>query len=592
MTEPPSVPQYTRYTVTPRKPAIPVWVRVLKWTVLLIVVAVAASFGMGFGYLQRTVNEVASTPHDRATVKAVKKELTVTHTSHEPVNILVLGSDRRKGIAGDTGRSDSIMLIRIDPRTKSISMLSIPRDLRVEIPGWGADRINAAYSDGGAQLSVATFKALTGLPVNHFIDINFIGFIDIVDYLGGVYIDVDRQYSNNTAVTGYSSINLLAGYQKLNGHNALSFVRFRHDQLGDWGRMQRQQLFLRELKRQALRWHNVLKLPKLISIVTHNTVSDVSSVKQLLTLTELVLGVNTSHIYQTHLVGSPIVVGGADELQATPSEVAAVVAQFTDPQKPPVQKSQAEAQPKKSFTVTVTNGGAAAGSAAAAASQLVTQGYRTRVAGDALQGDSKATLIYATQGFVGNARVLATMLPPSKVITVPRAPGVEPGVMVVLGPAFTGQLVLPQVAANGPAILANAPYDTAEWRQLDAQTKLKLRMPRAWVSGYSYDWAMSRAYSIPTGHGNAAAAVAVGTTTSGGYWQIEEMHWTNPPAIASPDVTKTVNGTKYLLFYNGTQLHMVAWKIRGTLFWVSNTLDNEIANDAMMALATSFVRVK
>ena len=111
------MPQYTRYTVTPRKPAVPAWVRVLKWTVLVIVVAAAASLGMGVGYLQSTLAQVASTPHDRATVKAVKKVLTVTHTTHEPVNILVLGSDRRKGIAGDRGRSDSIMLIRIDPRT-------------------------------------------------------------------------------------------------------------------------------------------------------------------------------------------------------------------------------------------------------------------------------------------------------------------------------------------------------------------------------------------------------------------------------------------------------------------------------------------
>jgi hypothetical protein len=286
------------------------------------------------------------------------------------------------------------------------------------------------------------------------------------------------------------------------------------------------------------------------------------------------------------------VVGGADELQASPTEVAAVVSQFINPQKPPVQKAQAESQPKRSFTVTVTNGGAVAGSAAAAVGQLVGQGYKAKVAGDALQGDSKATLIYATQGFVGNARVIATMLPPSRVITVPRAPGVESGVTVVLGPAFTGQLVLPQAPASGPTILAHASYDAAQWRQLDHKTKLHLRMPKAWVSGYSYDWTMSRAYSLPTGHGNSAAAVVVGTTTSGGYWHIEEMRWTDPPAIASPDATKTVKGTQYLLFYNGTQLHMVAWKTGSTLYWVSNTLDNEIANDAMMALATSFARVK
>ena len=242
------MPQYTRYTVTPRRPHAPAWVRVLKWTVLVIVVATAASVGIAFGYLQNTLAQAGGgTKAAKATVKAVKKQLTVTHTSHEPVNILVLGSDRREHMAGDKGRSDSIMLLRIDPSNKSISMLSIPRDLRVEIPGWGSDRINAAYSDGGPALSVATFKALTGLPVNHFLDVNFVGFADMVDYLGGVYIDVDRQYYNNTAVTGYSSIDIPAGYQRLNGANALGFVRYRHDQLGDWGRMQRQQLFMREL---------------------------------------------------------------------------------------------------------------------------------------------------------------------------------------------------------------------------------------------------------------------------------------------------------------------------------------------------------
>ena len=584
------MPQYTRYTVTPRRAVVPAWVRVLKWTVLVIVVAAATTFGMAFGYLQNTVAQVAKT--DPATVKAVKKELSVTHTPRDPVNILVLGSDRRKNLAGDKGRSDTIMLLRIDPVTKSISMLSIPRDLRVEIPGWGTDRINAAYSDGGASLSVQTFKLLTGLPVNHFIDVNFIGFIDIVDYLGGVYIDVDRQYYNNTAVTGYASIDIQAGYQRLNGHDALNFVRYRHDQLGDWGRMQRQQLFLRELKRQALRWQNVLKFPKLIGMITRNTVSDVSSIKQLVSLIQLTLGVNTSHIYQTHLVGEPIVVGGADELQASPTEIAAVVDQFTHPQRPPVLKPQGESQPKRSFGVAVVNGGAVAGSAASVATQLAAQGYTTTVAGDAVQGDTKATLIYATQGFVGNARKIAAMLPPSRVVTVPRAPGVQTGVTVVLGVAYTGALVLPQTAPAGPAIVYHSPQDAAQWSQLAQKTRVKVRMPTAWVPGYSYDWAMSRTYTIPTGHHNAAAMVVVGSTTSGGYWHIEETRWTNPPAIASPDAVRTVKGVRYLKFYNGTQLHMVAWKTAGNLYWISNTLDNELGNDTMMAFATSFTRVK
>jgi len=588
------VPQYTRYTVAPRKPRVPVWVRVLKWTVLVIVVAGAVTSGMAFGYLQNTLAQVggSGTPAVQKIVSSATPELRHQRRPHDPVNILVLGSDRRNDIAGDKGRSDTIMLVRIDPGTKSISMLSIPRDLRVEIPGWGTDRINAAYSDGGPALSVATFKQLTGLPVDHFIDINFIGFVDVVDYLGGIYLDVDRQYYNNTAVTGYSSIDIPAGYQRLDGRDALAFVRYRHDQLGDWGRMQRQQMFLRELRRQALRWGNVFKFPKLISIVGHNTISDISSVKQLLSLVQLTLGVNTSHIYQTHLVGEPIVVGGADELQASSAEVAAVVDQFTHPTRPPVQKPKGETQPKSTFGVAVVNGGAAAGSAASVASQLATQGYTTTVAGNAVQGDTRATLVYATQGFVGNAHAVAAMMPPSRVVIVPRAPGVQTGVTVVLGASYTGSLDLPQQPAAGPAIVHHSPQDTAEWSQLAQKTKVKVRMPTAWVPGYSYDWAMSRTYTIPTGHRNAGALVVVGTTTSGGYWHIEEMRWTNPPAIASPDTVRTVKGVQYMQFYVGAQLHMVAWKVGGNLYWVANTLDNELGNDTMMALATSFTPVK
>jgi LCP family protein required for cell wall assembly len=587
----PPVTQYTRYTVTPRRRPTPLWVRVLKWTLMVIVVFTATTVGMAFGYLQRTVAQVGL--NDPGTVTRVRQELTATKSTGDPVNILVLGSDRRKNLgAGDTGRSDTLLLLRIDPRTKSISMLSVPRDLRVDIPGYGTDRINAAYSVGGAPLAVKTFKAVTGLPVNHFIDVNFIGFVDIVDYLGGVYVDVDRRYFNNTAYTGYASIDLQAGYQRLTGRDALSFVRFRHDQLGDWGRIVRQQLFLRELKRQAFRWGNITKIPKLLRIISRNTVSDISSIKELLSLTQLVLSVDTSHIYQTHITGTAIVVGGADELQATPSEIAAVVDQFTHPTRPPVQATQVKSQPKRSFIVSTVNGGAPAGSAAAIAAQLAAQGYRTTVVGNAPPAGSTATVIYATPGYVGNAHDLAAMVPPATVVAIPRSPGVQPGVTIVAGPGFTGQLVLPQKQPTGPQIVYNAPQDAAQWHQLASSTAIKLRMPTAWVSGTAYDWTQSRTYTLPTGHGKAAAAVVVGTAPGGGFWHIEEMHWTDPPAITGPDGIKTVRGTRYMLFYNGAQLHMVAWKVGAMLYWVTNSLDNELSNDAMLALATSFKPVK
>jgi surface antigen len=169
---------------------------------------------------------------------------------------------------------------------------------------------------------------------------------------------------------------------------------------------------------------------------------------------------------------------------------------------------------------------------------------------------------------------------------------VQAGVAVVLGASYTGALVLPQKAAAGPTIIKHSPQDAAQWHALAQKTKIKLRMPTSWVSGYSYDWSMSRAYTISSNHGGRGAVAVVGTTGSGGYWHIEETNWLDAPAIASPDGSTVVKGVRYLQFYDGAQLHLVAWKIHRTLYWVSNTLDNELGNDTMMGIATSFTGVK
>ncbi|HMK91376.1 MAG TPA: hypothetical protein VK576_00100, partial [Thermoleophilia bacterium] len=181
-----------------------------------------------------------------------------------------------------------------------------------------------------------------------------------------------------------------------------------------------------------------------------------------------------------------------------------------------------------------------------------------------------------------------------RVVTVPRSPGVQPGVSIVVGSSFTGQLIVPQASTTQTTtqVVLHSPEDVANWRQLAGQTHVKLLMPTAWASGLAYDWSMSRAYTIPTGHGNAAAAAVVGTSSGGGYWHIQEMRWTNPPAIASPDAVKTIAGVQYLEFFNGQQLHMVAFKMKRNLYWVTNSIDNELPNNVMMALATSFKPVK
>jgi LCP family protein required for cell wall assembly len=173
----------------------------------------------------------------------------------KPQTLLLLGSDRRwiDRKNGDPARSDTMMLLRLDPDQPATTVLSIPRDLRVEIPGYGLSKINDAYFLGGASLTVKTIRRLTGLKINHVINVNFGGFREAVNALGCFYIDVDRRYfhSNDGVPVGqrYAEIDVPAGYQELCGQDALDYVRFRHAD-NDLVRAARQQEFLRSAKDQ------------------------------------------------------------------------------------------------------------------------------------------------------------------------------------------------------------------------------------------------------------------------------------------------------------------------------------------------------
>jgi len=182
---------------------------------------------------------------------AIKHANVVVPNPGDPQTILVIGSDHRARTPWRSANTDTMMLIRMDPNSSTINVLSIPRDLQVDIPGQGTAKVNSAYSLGGPSLLIRTIRqnVFPGLKVNHIIDINFGGFDALVNSIGCVYTDVDHRYYNNTAVTDYSSINLQPGYQKLCGPQALSFVRFRHTD-SDIVRNARQQDFVRWAKQQ------------------------------------------------------------------------------------------------------------------------------------------------------------------------------------------------------------------------------------------------------------------------------------------------------------------------------------------------------
>ena len=196
--------------------------------------------------------------------------------------------------------------------------------------------MNTAYSYGGPALVIDTFKQLTGLPVNGWIEVNFAGFWHVVNILGGIYLPVDHTYFV-PASADYKSINLEPGYQLVRGKQALNYVRYRHDQKGDFTRMQRQQLFLREVQRQSDRWSgDWKKVIKLIKAITGETKSSLSSLKKLQPLVELAFQVDASKVYQAHLEGATPMINGVSYVTATSTEIADVVHQFTNPTQAPV----------------------------------------------------------------------------------------------------------------------------------------------------------------------------------------------------------------------------------------------------------------
>lgn len=182
------------------------------------------------------------------------------------INVLLLGIDDGDNESPDAPkRSDTMIVASIDPRGGETAMLSIPRDTRVVIPGrHGQDKIGHAYAYGGPELAVRTVSDFLGVPVNYYMVINWQGFIKIVDILGGVglYVEKDMNYDDPYENL---SIHLRKGYQNLDGAKAGQYIRFRHDELGDIGRVQRQQRFLRTMADEMLQIGTILKLPSIIA---------------------------------------------------------------------------------------------------------------------------------------------------------------------------------------------------------------------------------------------------------------------------------------------------------------------------------------
>jgi LCP family protein required for cell wall assembly len=304
--------------------------KVLAWFGIGVVVLGAAVAGVTYWQARAAIDQFHAGPK-AAVVRAVWPELhkpprrVLVSLPPEPSaqTILLIGSDHRWS-GGDGARSDTIMLARVDPHRDRIGLLSIPRDLYVSIPGYGHDRINMAFEVGGERLLTRVVRETFGVAIDHFVEVDFHGFRDIVRQLGGVWLPVDRRYYNRnvgTAETNYANIDLKPGYQRLDGDQALAFARYRHDD-SDLVRAARQQLLLRIVAHDAMgdAW-DLLRVRRLAFAAARATTSDISSTGEVLSLARAVHDTPPSRVVRTTVPARTLVLNGADYVQASPAQL-------------------------------------------------------------------------------------------------------------------------------------------------------------------------------------------------------------------------------------------------------------------------------
>lgn len=212
------------------------WVKVLLSIFLILFIAAGAYAYSVYNSLTEAVDTM-HTPIDRE--KSEKRTEDVELESAQPFSVLLLGVDEREG---DSGRSDSIIVLTVNPNTNSVKMLSIPRDTRTEIVGKGTqDKINHAFAFGGVEMSIATVENFLDIPIDYYVEINMEGFKDIVDAVGGVTVQNDLDFN-------YDGASFPKGEITLNGEKALKYSRMRYeDPRGDFGRQLRQRQVIKAI---------------------------------------------------------------------------------------------------------------------------------------------------------------------------------------------------------------------------------------------------------------------------------------------------------------------------------------------------------
>jgi polyisoprenyl-teichoic acid--peptidoglycan teichoic acid transferase len=521
----------------------------------VVVVGCAAGATATAGLLK--FKSIADVINVQAPIKS--NELTIPPPG-APQTLLLVGVDHRYHEGHTPGNTDTMMLVRVNDKSSTINMLSIPRDIQVDVPGYGPEKLNAAYSEGGPDLLIKTIKAdvFPHLQLNQLLLVDFSSFANLINAIGCVYAQVDHRYYNHSIgladlTTDYSSIDIQPGYQKLCGgsgsnlggaNTALAFVRFRHND-SDFVRESRQQDFLRWAKQNF----SVDRLLSNQTTLLNDFANDVQS-DQLLHSTG---GVIELFDLAIHADGS-----------ATKSFVFPYGLTIPGTSNVSFNESASEATYKRFMKPTA----AAPTNTTTTATPPQTTGKRRRTTGK--HHGRKAKVGFRLPAYMasdpadGNSQA-----------------------------AHLGNVGLPIYYPK------DIPEDYSYCFALTGNCNIGYEPSSAYLHSYprrysidgtngkhypAYVMTLLKSYGGVTETGTGAYATVEGTTWPGA------GHAAGPPLLRAPTSTKIVNGKHLYLYSQGGSLATVAWKTSGAIYWISNTIQNDIPNGQMVAMAASFTR--
>jgi LCP family protein required for cell wall assembly len=503
---------------------------------VLVTGSVAATAAVaGLLQVQSLVNDISLNP-------SIKSSQIKVPAAGAPQTILLIGSDHRVGEPFKQSNTDTMLLVHLNSSSSTINVMSLPRDLQVNIPGYGTNKLNAAYSFGGWNLLIKTIKqnVFPQFVPNHIIDVNFSGFADLVNAIGCVYSDVDHRYYNQSqpfpSPNNYSSINIEPGYQKLCGGNnetngALSFVRFRHTD-SDLTREARQQDFIRWGKSQFPISRLLSSRDRLLKIFGKHSQSDsqLHSLSGLLKVFDLAANMegHGATIKQIPYPATFLPCGGTDPTTG------AVVPCYVGSKSP----------------------------------QAVKATWANFMRATPTSSKPKAAGHHAHKHHAHGLSITGLTANPTD------------------GRAQAAALHHPGMPVYYPRLIdSNSVYCSGVTGNCNNNDE------PATAYAHSYP----RAYPINGGGGHRYHAYRMTINLNPDnyedeYYGVQGTTWNDPPILSSPSGTRVVDGRKLYLYKDGAKLTQVAWHRDGDAYWISNDLTENLDNAKMLEIAASLTR--